>query len=110
VGCHGSLGRGQVTAERAANIALVVPLADDPYTREMTQYDLGRVTMSIMLTAGVGSGHAAVEAQQLARDILGFPEDRFCARLIALGYPADRPLRPVREPKRRPLADVVHRE
>ena len=103
----------QHVAGSAATIALVAPLADDPHTREMIQYDLGQVTMSIMLAAadaGIGSGHAAVENQQLARDILGFPEDRFCAWLIALGYPADRPLRPMRVPNRRPFDDVVHRE
>ena len=28
---------------------------------------------------GIGSGHSAVGDQELAREILGFPEDRFCA-------------------------------
>jgi nitroreductase len=41
---------------------------------------------------------------------LGFPEDRFLAYLIALGYPADRPLAPIARPDRRPFADVVHWE
>jgi nitroreductase len=103
----------QHVANSAATIALIAPLADDPHTRESTHYDLGQATMSIMLAAadaGIGSGHAAVENQHLAREILGFPEDRFCAWLIALGYPADRPLRPVRVPNRRPWGDVVHRE
>ncbi|MGA7096397.1 MAG: nitroreductase, partial [Acidimicrobiia bacterium] len=27
-----------------------------------------------------------------------------------LGYPADRPLKPILNPKRRPLDEVVHRE
>ncbi len=100
-------------AGSAATVALIAPLADDPRTRESIHYDLGQATMSIMLAAadaGIGSGHAAVENQQLAREILGFPEDRFCAWLIALGYPADRPLRPVRLPNRRPWSDVVRRE
>ena len=99
-------------ADSAATIALIAPVADDAKTRESTHYDLGQATMSIMLTAadaGIGSGHAAVENQQLAREILGFPEDRFCAWLIALGYPADRPLRPIRVPNRRPFDEVVHR-
>ncbi len=57
---------------------------------------------------GIGSGHTAVEDQALAREILGFPEDRFCAYLIPLGYPADRPLQPIEEPDRRAFDDVVH--
>jgi nitroreductase len=50
-----------------------------------------------------------VADQELARRLLGFPEDRFCAYLIAFGYPADRPLRPIRNPNRRPFDEVVHR-
>jgi nitroreductase len=32
------------------------------------------------------------------------------AILVALGYPADRPLEPIRRPRRRAFDDVVHRE
>ena len=81
-------------------------------TRDLIQFDLGQATMSIMLAAadlGIGSAHAGVHDQELARRLLGFPEDRFCALLVSLGYPADRPLTPVERPDRRPLADVVHR-
>ena len=104
-------GAGHV-ATSAATIALVAPRSEDPPTRESIQYDLGQATVSMMLAAadlGVGSGHAAVTDQKLARRLLGFPEDRFCAWLIALGYPADRPLKPIMRPNRRPLEDVVHR-
>ena len=69
--------------------------------------------MSVMLAAadrGIGSSHAALEDQSLARRILGLPEDRFCVGLVAFGYPADRPLSPIFKPNRRPLDDVVHRE
>ena len=99
-------------ATSAATIALVAPRSEDPPTRESIQYDLGQATISMMLAAadlGVGSGHAAVTDQDLARHLLGFPEDRFCAWLIALGYPADRSLKPILRPNRRPLEDVVHR-
>lgn len=100
-------GAGHV-AGSAATIALVVPgsLADT------VQYDLGQVTMSIMLAAadlGIGSGHALVSDKDLAARILRLPADRVCLWLIALGYPADRPLSPVAKPARRPLAEVVHR-
>jgi nitroreductase len=67
--------------------------------------------MSIMLAAaglGVGSGHAGVADQDLARRVLGLPPDKFCAYLIALGYPADRPLSLIRRPDRRPFDQVVH--
>jgi nitroreductase len=79
----------------------------------LIQYDLGQATMSIMLAAddlGIGSAHAAVTEQDLAQRILGFPDDRFCAVLISLGYPADRPLKPIKRPTRRPFEDVVHRD
>jgi nitroreductase len=58
---------------------------------------------------GVGSGHSAVGDQEMARRVLGLPEDRVCAYLLALGYPADRPLRPIERPDRRDFDDVVHR-
>jgi nitroreductase len=45
----------------------------------------------------------------LARELLSIPEDRDWAFLISLGYPADRPLAPIRNPDRRPFSDVVHR-
>jgi nitroreductase len=99
-------------ATSAATIALIAPRSDERHTQQSIQYDLGQATMSIMLAAadlGIGSGHAAVTDQQLARNLLGFPEDRFCAWLIALGYPGDRPLVPIERPKRRPFEDVVHR-
>jgi len=102
----------QHVARSAATIALVAPDMADAHRRESIQYDLGQVTMAMMIAAadlGIGSGHAWVSDQQLARDILKFPQDRFCAWLIALGYPADRPLRPIERPKRRPFDDVVHR-
>lgn len=97
----------------AATIALVIPASDDRDERDTLQYDLGQATMSIMLAAadlGIGSGHASVGEQAIARRVLGLPEDRECAWLIALGYPADRPLSPIARPNRRPIQDVVHRE
>ncbi len=96
-------------AGSAATIALVAPA--DPATWDTAQYDLGQATMCMMLAAadlGIGSGHASVVDQDRAREIFGLPEDRRCAYLMALGYPADRPLRPVRSPRRRPLDEVVH--
>jgi nitroreductase len=99
-------------AGAAAAIALVAPGAEDPGGRDLVQFDLGQATMSIMLAAadlGIGSAHAGAHDQELARRLLGLPEDRFCALLITLGVPADRPLTPVERPDRRPFTDVVHR-
>jgi len=104
---------GGHVASSAATIALLAPDASDAYTRESIRFDLGQAAMSIMLAAadrGIGSGHSSVRDQDLARRILGYPDDWFCALLIPLGYPADRPLRPIRRPNRRPFDEVVHRE
>lgn len=105
-------GAGHV-AHSAATIALIAPDLSDAHQREVCAYDLGQVTMSIMIAAAdleIGSAHAAVQDQPLARRLLGFGEDKICAYLIALGYPAGRPLSPVRSPDRRTFEDVVHRE
>ena len=103
-------GAGHV-ARSAATVALVAPIREGD-RRDWLQFDLGQAAMGMMLAAadlGIGSGHAAVSEQDLARELLGFPEDRLCASLLAFGYPAGRPLRPIEHPKRRPFDDVVHR-
>jgi nitroreductase len=100
-------GGGHV-AQSAATIALIVPAVDE---RRRAQFDLGQATMSMMLAAaglGIGSGHSAVGDQELARRLLGLPEDRTCAFLISLGYPAGRPLTPISRPDRRPFDEIVH--
>ena len=104
-------GAGHV-ADSAATIALVLPQTDDAGERDRAQYDLGQATMAMLVAAadlGIGSGHAAVADQAQAREVLGFPADRYAAYLIDLGYPADRPLKPLRSPNRRPFSEVVHR-
>jgi nitroreductase len=97
-------------AHSAATIVIIGPAADNEYSR--AQFDLGQAAMAMTLAAtdlGIGSCHAGVADLNLARDLLGFPEDRDWAFLISLGYPADRPLAPIKNPKRRPLSEVVHR-
>ena len=84
--------------------------ADNEFHR--AHFDLGQATMAMMLAAadlGIGSCHAGVADLKLARELLGFPEDRNWALLISLGYPADRPLAPISNPRRRPFGEVVHR-
>jgi nitroreductase len=105
-------GAGHV-AHAAAAIALIAQVPRDDRERRLIQYDLGQATMSIMLAAaglGIGTAHAGVGDQDLARSLLGFPDDKFCAYLISLGYPADRPLTPIKRPDRRPFDEVVHRD
>lgn len=105
-------GAGHV-ARSAATIALIVADTDEPGERDRAQYDIGQATMAMLITAadlGIGSGHSAVADQDQARRVLGFPDDRYAAYLIDLGYPADRPLKPIRNPNRRPFSEVVHRD
>ena len=105
-------GAGHV-ATSAATVAVVTPTTDDPMMRASLDFDVGQAVMSMMIAAadlGIGSGHAACRDQELAREILGFPEDRRCAFLVAFGYPAGRPLAPMVRPDRRPFDEVVHRE
>ena len=98
-------------ATSAATIALIT--GDNPGHARRAQFDLGQATMSMMLAAadlGIGSCHAGVGDQEAARRVLRLPGDRTCAFLISLGYPAGRPLAPIRRPDRRPFDDVVHRD
>jgi nitroreductase len=97
-------------ADSAATIVVIGPAADNEFHR--AQFDLGQATMAMTLAAadlGIGSCHAGVTDLRLARDLLGFPEDRDWVLLLSLGYPADRPLVPIKNPKRRPFDEVVHR-
>jgi nitroreductase len=100
-------------AGAAAAIVLVVPISEDKRTTEVDEYDLGQATYAIMLAAadlGIGTGHSSVGEQDKARSILGVPETHRVAYMIGVGYPADRPLRPIVNPSRRPFDEVVHRE
>ena len=96
----------------AATIVLVLPEPEAERYRLIDQYDLGQATMAMMLAAtdlGIGTGHSAVGDQDAVRRILGLPSDRHAAYMLALGHPADGPMKPIREPDRRRIDDVVHR-
>jgi nitroreductase len=102
---------GRHIAGSAATIALVAREPEDRQHRDSLMYDLGQATAFMMLTAtdlGVGSGHSGVVDQQQARRVLALPDGYLAAYLIGLGYPADRPLRPLVKPDRRAFDDVVH--
>ncbi len=97
----------------AATVALVGPAENDPRTRESINFDMGQAAMSMLIVAadlGIASCHAAVGDHARAARVLGLPGDRQCLWLLAFGYPADRPLTPMRRPTRRAFDDVVHRD
>ena len=99
-------------AGAAAAIALVVPQYDEDRGRLTSRYDLGQATYAMMVAAadlGIGTGHSSVGDQERAREILGVPGDHDVAYLIGIGYPADRPLKPIKKPDRLPFDEVVRR-
>jgi nitroreductase len=103
-------GAGHI-ANAPAAIALVVPEPEDDRTRVLDQYDLGQATLAMTIAAtdlGIGTGHSGVGDQDKARAILGVPEGYVVSFLLGIGYPADRPLKPILKPNRRPIDEVIH--
>src|SRR6202007_1383828 len=103
---------GKHIAGAGAALAPIPPQPTDERMKVVDQYDLGQATYAMMIAAadlGVGTGHSLVGDQEAAREILGVPADRDVAYLIGVGYPADRPLRPIVKPNRRPFNEVLHR-
>jgi nitroreductase len=102
-------------AGAAVGIALVTPdpaSADAPLS---VMFDLGQAAENMMLVAwelGIGSVPATVYQHQLARTILGYPDDRHCEYILSFGYPADPSAltAPPRSGGRRPLEAMVHQE
>lgn len=98
-------------AGSAATVTLVLPPPEEE--RSPTDlYDLGQATILMMVAAadlGIGSGHSSIGDKDGCRRLLGIPEGYDPAYFLALGYPADGPLRPLRRPNRRPFEEVVHR-
>jgi nitroreductase len=102
-------------AGAAVGIALVTPdpsAADSPLS---VMFDLGMAAGNMMLAAwelGIGSVPATVYDHDLARRLLGYPEDRHCEYILSFGYPAnpDDLTRPKKAGGRAALADIVHDE
>ncbi len=102
-------------AGAAVAVALVTPGpkgADHPLS---VMFDLGMAAANMMLAAwelGIGSVIATVYEQDLARRLLGYPDDRHCEYLISFGYPADPAIltRPNKAGGRQALSDIVHDE
>ncbi|MGH2937171.1 MAG: nitroreductase family protein [Solirubrobacterales bacterium] len=104
-------GGGHIV-DAAAAVALTLPILDDPKRGLTARFDLGQTAAFIQIAAadlGVGCGHSSVGDQDLARDVLGLPDDVEAALILDLGYPADRPLAPLKRHDRRPFDDLVHR-
>lgn len=105
-------GGGHI-AGSAATVVVVLPVLDDDQQRERANFDVGQATLQMMVAAAdleIGSGHSAVGDQARARELLGFPEDRYATIMVDFGYPAGRPLAPIRRPDRRAFDEVVHRD
>jgi nitroreductase len=102
-------------AGAAVGIALVTPdpaAADSPHS---VMFDLGMAAGNMMLAAwelGIGSVPATVYEQDLARELLGYPDDKHCEYILSFGYPAnsDDLTRPKKAGGRSALADIVHDE
>jgi nitroreductase len=102
-------------AGAAAAIALVTPDPRGPQASLSLMFDLGMAADSMILAAwelGIGSVPATVYDHDLARRLLGYPDDHHCEFLLSFGYPADPEdlTRPLRAGGRRPLAELVHEE
>ena len=108
-------------AGAAAAIALVTPDprgALDPRgdgAPLSIMWDLGRAAQNMVLAAwelGIGSVPATVYEHDLARELLGYPDDQHCEYILSFGYPAD-PSDLTRPPKaggRRDLDEMVRDE
>jgi nitroreductase len=102
-------------ARAALAIALVTPDPRAPGAQLSILWDLGRAAQNMVLVAwelGIGSVPATVYEDDLARRLLGYPEDQRCEYLLSFGYPAD-PTDLTRPPKaggRRDLEGMVREE
>ncbi len=102
-------------AGAATGIALVTPVpaaADAPLS---VMFDLGQAAAYMMLAAwelGIGSVPATVYEHDLARRLLGYPDDQHCEYILSFGYPANASdlTAPNKPGRRRPLAEIVHDE
>jgi nitroreductase len=102
-------------AGAAIAVALVTPNPHGPDAPLSILFDLGQAAANMQLAAwelGIGSVPATVYDQDLARQLLGYPADRYCEYLLSFGYPADPSAltAPPRSGGRRPLAELVHEE
>lgn len=80
-------------ARAAVGIALVTPDPRATGAPSSILFDIGQAAQNMMLVAwelGIGSVPATVYEHDLARALLGFPDDQDCEFLLSFGYPSDR--------------------
>src|SRR5437867_9045347 len=102
-------------AGAGAAVAIVTPDDDEQSRRQWIMFDSGQAAQNMMIAAwdlGVGSAHAAVYDEALARDLLGYPDDQRCDLIISFGYPSDPAVTTIPPAKggRQRLDEVVHWE
>src|ERR1700751_831725 len=103
-------GAGHI-AGAAAAIAFVIPEPPSERRKVTDQYAVGQATMAMMIAPtdlGIRTGHSPGGEQDKARAILGVPDAYRAPSLPGMAPPADRPLKPIRKPNRRPFDEVVH--
>lgn len=101
-------------AGAAFGVALVTPVAEEIWRKESIAFDLGQAAENMMIAAwdlGIGSVHASVYDEEMARRLLGYPADHRCDTILSFGYPKDPGVfdRAARA-ARKPLSVVVHAE
>ena len=110
------LAEGGQWAGHLAGAALgVVIVHPDPAERFQILFDVGQAAAYMQLAAwelGVGSCLASIYEPDLARQVLGFPEEYTLRFAISFGYPLDAGVMAAGPKKggRKLLDEVVHRE
>ena len=102
-------------AGAAAAVALVTPDPSVPDAPLSIAFDLGRAAQNMVLAAwelGIGSVPATVYEHDLARQLLGYPDDQRCEYLLSFGYPANPAdlTAPPRAGGRRDMDEMVREE
>ena len=98
-------------AGAAMAVVLLTPHPNDDYWRDM--FDAGQAAAYMQLAAqeiGVGSCPGSVYWPEMAREVLGFPEEWDLKIIMSFGYPNPDKY-PARKPisgKRKPFDEVVH--
>lgn len=109
------LSQSGAFARHLAGAALGVALVTaDPFYRLTVPFDLGRATQNMMLAAweqGVVSVMATMYRPDVAREVLGVPDEYTIPWCISFGYPGEPDQRAVGwKQGRRGRDDVVHYE